>query len=101
MTRVASPRETINGMQKVEREIIDRVGARQVAISAANFVWNHGRGTTAELPDPVHMEVRVGSRATSTDWLQISLQDSWDRIDRPDAHQEIERIVDILAPQDT
>ena len=101
MTRVASLRETICGTQKVEREIIDRVRTRQVAISAANFVWNHGRGALAELPDPVHMEVRVGSRATNTDWLQVSLQDSWDRIDRPDVHWEIERIVDVLAPQDT
>lgn len=90
---------TLAGMQRIEREIIHQVRARKVAITAANFAWGYGRGSLAELPDPVHMEVRVGARHTSTDWLQVCLQNSRERIDRHDVREEIERIVDTLAPQ--
>jgi hypothetical protein len=44
------------------------------------------------------MDVRVGSRHAGTDWSHIYLEDSWDRIDRWEVRQEIERIVDALAP---
>ena len=67
---------------------IEDVRARNIAITAANFAWNRG-GSLAELHDSVHMEVRLGSRLTSTDWLFVCLQDSRDRI---------ERIVSVLAP---
>lgn len=45
MTRVASLGQTLNGLQKIERTIIDEVRERQVPITAANFIWNYGRGT--------------------------------------------------------
>lgn len=102
MILVDAIRQALSGMQQIEREIIRQVRARGVSISAASFSWNRG-GSLAELPDPVHMEVRVGSRHTSrhtsTDWLQVCLQDSWERIDRSDVRAEIERIVEALASQ--
>ena len=99
MNLIESTRQALAGMQKIERAIIDAVRERRVTITAANFAWNRGRGSLAELHDPVHMEVRVGSRHTSTDWLLVCLQDSWERIDRFDVRAEIERVVDFLAPQ--
>jgi hypothetical protein len=100
MSTLKSMSETLRGMQNVEHDIIDQVRARKVDITARNFAWNYERGSLAELPDPVHMEVQAGSRHTSTDWPHILLQDSSsDRIDRLDVRQEIERIVDVLAPQ--
>jgi len=99
MTIVEATRETLTGMQKIERAILEEVRARKIPITAAVFSWNRGQGTLAELPDPVPMEVRVGQRQASVSWPHICLQDSWDRIDRPDVQAEIERIVDVLAPQ--
>jgi hypothetical protein len=99
MTRIESTRQTIGGMQNIEREIIQQVRERKVLISPESFSWNYGRGSLGQLPDPVHLEVQVGSRHAGADWPHVHLQDSWDRIDRPDVHQEIERIVYEPAPQ--
>jgi hypothetical protein len=98
MTLVESTRQTLAGMQKIERAIIEAVRERNVPITAAVFSWNRGRGTLAELPDPVPMEVRVGLRQASASWPQVCLQDSCDRIDRFDVRTEIERIAEALAP---
>jgi hypothetical protein len=97
MNLVESTRQALAGMQKIERAIIEDVRARKIAIAAANFTWNRG-GSLAELRDPVHMEVRLGSQLTSIDWLLVCLQDSRDRIDRFDVRAEIKRIVSVLAP---
>lgn len=89
-------RETRQGMQNVQREIIDQVQARKVSITADNFSWNHGREFVG-FPSSVYMEVRVESRQAVKDWPRDWLADSWDRIDRWEARQEIERIVDELT----
>jgi len=97
MRFIESKSETLSGMQKIECAIIEQVRARKIRITAANFTWNYGR-SLAEFPNPVHMAVRVGSKCTSTDWLQVCLHDSGDRVARPDVLREIERIVEMLAP---
>lgn len=94
---VASLREALGGMQKVEHEIIDQVRALGGKIDSKNFSWNHGR-SLAELPSSaVHMEVRVGSRQAAVDWSRLQLEDSWDRVDRSDVRAEIEHIVGTLV----
>ena len=60
-------------MQNIERASIEAVCERRVPITAANFAWNRDRGSLAEFQDPVYMEVRVGSRHTSTDWLLVCI----------------------------
>jgi hypothetical protein len=67
MTRVESTRQTIGGMQKIEREIIGQVRERKVPISPESFSWNYRRGSLGQLPDHVHMEAQVGSRDASSD----------------------------------
>lgn len=98
MTVVVSMREALQGMQRIEQEIIDQVCARGTRIDASNFCWNYGR-SRARLPLTfVHMEVRVGSKETTAEWSRIVLQASWDRIDRVDVRQGIEHIAERLAP---
>jgi hypothetical protein len=85
-------------MQEIEREIIDQVRGRGAQIDAKNFSWNRGH-PLAKLPSgSVYMEVRVGSKQAIANWERTQLEDCWDRVDRPEVRQEIERIVEILAP---
>ena len=98
MTVVVSVREALQGMQRIEQEIIDQVCARGTRVDASNFCWNYGR-SRAQLPLTfVHMEVRVGSKETTAEWSRGVLQDSWDRIERRDVREGIGHIVERLAP---
>ena len=100
MTVVESMRGALQGMQRIEQEIIDRVCARGTRVDASNFCWNNGR-SRAQLPLTfVHMEVSVGSKQTTAEWSRIVLEDSWDRIDRIDVRQGIDHIVEKLAPSE-
>ena|SRR5579859_2298723 len=93
-----SMNETLLGMRNVEREISDQIRERQGQLPS--FAWNYGRGSQAEFPDPVHLEVRVGSKRISADWSHLWLQDSAAKpIDHMWMRQEIERIVDEFVPQ--
>ncbi len=65
MNLIESTRQALAGMQTIERAIIADVRARKVPITAADFAWNRGRGSLAELLEPVHMEVRVGSKLSA------------------------------------
>jgi hypothetical protein len=98
MTNVESLRKALAGMQKIELEIIGQVQGRGVPIEAKNFTWNHGRPLAGLPPASVHMDVHAGSRQASADWERIQLGDSSSRIARPDVLQEIDRIVEKLAP---
>lgn len=98
MTVVVSMREALQGMQRIEQEIIDQVCARGTRVDASNFCWNYGR-SRARLPSSfVHLEVRVGSKQTTAEWSRMVLQASRDRIDRMDVRQGIDDIVERLAP---
>lgn len=99
MTGVSSLDQVLHGLQRIRGAIIERVRARNVPIGFDNFTWNHGQLSFAPLHDPVHMEVRVGSRHASADWPHIMVEDCCDRIEHPVVRREIERIVDALAPQ--
>ena len=101
MSIAESTRQALAGMQKIERAIVEEVRARRVPITAAVFSWNRGQGTLAVLPDPVPMDVRVGTRHASANWPRVCLQDSRHCIERSDVQAQIERIVDVLAPQDS
>jgi hypothetical protein len=87
-------------MQKIERAIMDEIRARQMVVTSAVFSWNRGQGTIAALPDPVPMDVRVGTRHVSATWPRVCLQDPRNCVDRSDVQAEIERIVDTLTPAD-
>lgn len=98
MTGVESLRGALQGMQRIEQEIIDRVCARGTRVDASNFCWNNGR-SRAQLPLTfVHLEVSVGSKQTTAEWSRIVLEDSSDRIDRMDVRRGIDHIVEQLAP---
>ena len=98
MTAVESTRKALGGMQKIELEIIGQVRGRGARIDPKDFSWNHGR-SLAELPSSsVHVELRVGSKHVRADWPRSQLEASWNRIDRMDVHQGIDRIVEELAP---
>lgn len=98
MTGVESMRGALQGMQRIEQEIIDRVCARGTRVDASNFCWNNGR-SRAQLPLTfVHLEVSVGSKQTTAEWSRIVLEDSSDRIDRMDVRRGIDHIVEQLAP---
>jgi hypothetical protein len=99
MTVVESMRGALQGMQRIEQEIIDRVCARGTRVDASNFCWNNGR-SRAQLPLTfVHMEVSVGSRQTTAEWSRTVLEDSRERIDRKDVRQGIDHVVEKLAPR--
>jgi hypothetical protein len=99
MKMAESLSQAVKGMQKIEREIIDQVRGRGAALEASHFSWNNGR-QLAELPkDLVHMDVRAKNVRVTADWSRTQLEDSCDRIDRMDVRQEIDRIVEELAPR--
>ncbi len=98
MSIVDSTGQLVAGMQVVERGIIAEVRGRGALIDVSSFRWNHGQGSFAELPSVIHMAVKVGTNRAEVNWSAIKLQDSWQRIDRPDVRQEIDRIVEMLAP---
>jgi hypothetical protein len=64
MSPLDTTSKTLAGMQEIERAITRRVRERSLSITAAVFSWNHGQGT-AELPDPVQMDVRQRALAES------------------------------------
>lgn len=98
MKFVATIRQALWGLQHIEREIIGQARARGVPITGANFSWNRGASLVHGLPqDLIAMDVRVDGRHISTQWPRAHLADSWDRIDRSEVRQEIERIVEQLA----
>lgn len=99
MSHVDSYQRLLNGMQQIERAIIELLRARDVKINASNFSWNHGNPFTGVRPELIPMSVRAGTRQTSTVWTLTCVEACWVRIDRPDARLEIARIVDVLAPQ--
>lgn len=100
MKFVDALRQALWGLQHIEREIIARVRARRVPITGANFSWNRGASLVSELPpELIAMDVRVEGRLVSTQWPRTHLEESWDRIERFEVRQEIERIVEQLAPQ--
>ena len=98
MTVVESMRGALQGMQRIEREIIDQACARGTRVDISDFSWNHGRSLTQLPLTFVHMEVLVGSRQATAEWSRSVLEDSWDRIDRMDVRQGIDHIVERLAP---
>ena len=100
MQFVKTIRQALWELQHIEREIIAQVRARRVPITTANFSWNRGVSLVGELPQElIAMDVRVEGRHVSTQWPRTHLEDSWDRLDRWEVRQEIERIVEQLAPQ--
>ena len=99
MTVVESMRGALQGMQRIEQEIIDRVCARGTQLNVSNFCWNNGR-SRAQLPLTfVHMEVCVGSKQTTAEWSRIALEDSGYRIDRMDVRQGIETLSRSWRPE--
>jgi hypothetical protein len=64
VTIVERKRETLVGIRRVEREIIEQLRARGAQVTASNFSWNNG-ASLAELPDLIHLEVRVRFRELS------------------------------------
>jgi hypothetical protein len=98
MSPLDTTNKTLAGMQEIERAITRGVLERSVPITAAVFSWNHGHGTLAELPDPVQMDVRLGPRRVSAHWPKACLHRPWDCGESLDMREEIERIVDALAP---
>jgi hypothetical protein len=99
MEVVESIRHLLWGVLQVEQEIIKRVRARRVLLTAADFSWNGGRSLfTGPLGQIIHMEVRAGRRHFSTQWPRAHLQDSKDRIERPEVLEIIACIVQTLAP---
>jgi hypothetical protein len=99
MTIVESTRQAIGGMQHIERAIIEQVRARNGEITAANFRWNNGAPFVPLPPDVIPMHVRLGSRQARVAWSRTQIEDSWERLDRWEVRQEIERVVNELVPK--
>lgn len=97
---IESIRQASWGLRQIERAIIAGVRARGVPITTADFSWNRGQSLLSDLPpNLIPMDLQAGSRRVSTQWPRTHLEDSWDRIDRWEVRQEIERIVEALASQ--
>jgi len=98
-TIIESSRLALLGMKNVEREIIDQARARQVTVVATDFTWNHGE-PLEPVPPIVHMEIRLSpGRAVVTEWLQIYLEDSHERVERTEVHRKIALTVTGLSPK--
>jgi hypothetical protein len=77
------------GMRTIERVIIEGVRKLGRHLTAADFTWNRGRVA----PDMTDVEARIGRRAVVGVFSREEIEDSADRVDRPETLRTIQRII--------
>jgi hypothetical protein len=80
------------GMQTIERAIIDGVWAAGRNLTTADFTWHRGQAVVPR-PDMTDLQVRIGRRALVGIFSMAEIEDSADRVDRPETLRTIQRII--------
>jgi hypothetical protein len=80
------------GMQTIERAIIDGVWPAGRNLTTADFTWHRGQPMVPR-PDMTDLQVRIGRRAVVGIFSRAEIEDSADRVDRPETLRTIQRII--------
>ncbi|SPJ17444.1 hypothetical protein SBBP2_3090008 [Burkholderiales bacterium] len=93
MNIAKSSEQFMKGLQNIERAIIDGVQSGGRGISAKNFTWHRGKDL---LPPPsvVELELLARPNTVSDSFSRDEIEESWERVNRPDTQQKIRRIID-------
>ncbi|MGZ3239370.1 MAG: hypothetical protein ACXWJK_03140, partial [Burkholderiaceae bacterium] len=88
--------EFLAGMQNIERDIITKLRDIGVQITAANFQWNRGKDFVPP-PEAISLEIKGQGNSTNAILSREQIEDSCQRIDRPDVTALVKGCVADLA----
>ena len=80
------------GMQTIERAIIEGVWKVGRNITNADFFWHRGQEAVSR-PEMIDLRVRLGRREAVGVFSREEIEDSADRVDRPETLRTIKRII--------
>jgi hypothetical protein len=92
MNIAKSSEQFLKGLQNIERSIIDGVRKAGRDCSAQNFKWHRGKELVPP-PMAVELELRAGKNTVADSFSREEVEDSRERVDRPDTWQKIRRII--------
>jgi hypothetical protein len=92
MNIAESTSQFINGLQNIERAIIERQRESGVQANANNFQWHRGKGVVPP-PMAIELEIRVQNKTANAVLSREQVEDSWERINRPDVMAIVKALV--------
>jgi hypothetical protein len=93
MTGMQPEDDVSKGMQTIELAIIDGVLATGRHLTTADFKW-HRVGSVLLRPGKTNLQVRIGHRTIVGVFGTKEIEDSADRVDRPETRRTMQRIID-------
>ena len=92
MTGMQPEDDVSKGMQTIELAIIDGVWATGRHLTTADFKWHRVRSVLLR-PGKTNLQVRIGHRTIVGVFGTKEIEDSADRVDRPETRRTIQRII--------
>lgn len=92
MNIARSSQQLINGLQNIERDIINKLRDAGFQVDANNFVWHRGKEIVPP-PNVIELEIKFQGRTANAVLSREQVVDSWDRLDRSDVVVLIKALV--------
>jgi len=93
---VRSMHQFLGGLQKIEREIIERTRAAGIYLRPQNLQWQRGQGLMPP-PAAIAVQIRVQGKTANTTFSRDQVENSWERVARPDVCARVQEIIERLT----
>lgn len=84
------------GLENIQQNIIENLREYGIEACSDNFLWNSGRKVVS-IPEAITLEIKIQQQSTSAKFAREQLEDSWERIDRPEVAAIVKRLVAVLV----
>ncbi len=92
MTIADTTQQFISGLQNIEKSIITGMRENGIAITSNHFQWHRGKEFVPP-PETISLEIKFQGKSTNAILSKEQIQDSWERISRPDVSVIIKQLV--------